>query len=89
MADGGLVDPSRLHLGHYDSGGGLPPGLTIAYNGTGEMEQVYTAADHARAQTAMAGGGRPIEVNIHPRPNQSEYEIGKASMREIAWRLGR
>ncbi|MEU0940486.1 NlpC/P60 family protein [Embleya sp. NPDC005971] len=36
-ASGGIVP--RL----YDSGGPLAPGMTLAYNGTGQAEQVYTA----------------------------------------------
>jgi len=48
------------HVGHvhvsYDQGGVLPPGLTMAYNGTGKNETVVPA-DHSPA-------GRPIVIMI-------------------------
>lgn len=37
-AKGGLVKPRK-----YDSGGTLPPGFTLAYNGTGQHETIRTA----------------------------------------------
>ncbi|MEU8136576.1 transglycosylase SLT domain-containing protein [Streptodolium elevatio] len=60
---GGIV-PLRA----YDSGGPLPPGLTLAYNGTGRTEQTYTAevnralltlAARGAADPAAGGGSRP------------------------------
>lgn len=73
MASGGLVDPNDhriwaglnphtghdhdLHLGHYDSGGTLPPGVTLAYNGTGRDEYVSTADQMRDLVGAGARGG--------------------------------
>jgi hypothetical protein len=49
---------NHVHAAVYDSGGLLPPGLTVAYNGTGKTETVLTAE-----QTAAQS--RPIVVNIY------------------------
>lgn len=46
MANGGLAQRT------YDSGGGLPPGYTLAYNGTGRTETVRTARQEANLQPA-------------------------------------
>ena len=40
--------------GKYDSGGYIPPGLNLVYNGTGRPEPVFTTAQ-ANALTSMAG----------------------------------
>ncbi|MDX3520682.1 hypothetical protein [Streptomyces scabiei] len=42
--------------GKYDSGGYIPPGLNLVYNGTGRPEPVFTSAQ-ANALTTMAGRG--------------------------------
>ena len=42
LAQGGLVN--RMGIKKYDTGGHLEPGLTLAYNGTGQRETVRTAA---------------------------------------------
>lgn len=51
-------------VGKYDSGGPLRPGFTLAYNGTGKTEQVYTNEVNkallslaARGAQTVAGGG--------------------------------
>lgn len=63
MCDGGLVDEhdhrawagfTPIPAATYDTGGVLPPGATLAYNGTGGNEYINTA-DQIRE---LAGGGR-------------------------------
>jgi len=56
MADRG--SPTQNHRDHvhvdtFDTGGWLRPGLTLAYNGTGENERVLTG----REWSGMSGGG--------------------------------
>lgn len=51
MAGGGLVP--KLPIRAYDSGGDLPPGLTLAVNGTGRTETVRT---HEQ-ERSLSGGG--------------------------------
>ncbi|MEV5849823.1 hypothetical protein AB0M32_48480 [Streptomyces sp. NPDC051985] len=36
-------------------------------------------------RTTGAAAGAPVTVNVHPRPGQSEYEIGRITARELAW----
>ena len=40
----------------YDSGGMLPPGLTLAYNATGKPEPVMTSGQYAAATSGRNGG---------------------------------
>jgi len=84
----------------YDSGGALPPGMTMAVNATGKPEAVLTSqqwqtlaalADHltGRGPAGTAGAGaaqRPIELNFY-----GQYPTGEAKatmMRELALALG-
>jgi phage-related protein len=46
----------------YDSGGILPPGLTMAYNGTGRNEYVLTAPQAAHLGTG--GPGTTVVINV-------------------------
>ncbi len=51
----------------YDTGGYLPPGLTLAYNGTGRNERVMTyeqEQDMMRERMALAGG-MDVNVKVH------------------------
>ncbi len=48
------IDP-LVHPGGYDQGGGLAPGLTMAYNGTGQMETVSPPG---------APPGGPLTLNL-------------------------
>jgi hypothetical protein len=76
------------HIGHYDSGGVLPPGVTIAQNYTGGDEFVYTASDHARAQAALSAGrsGANVTVNVYGS-DASPYEIAQQVKHELTWSL--
>ncbi|MGH7919594.1 MAG: hypothetical protein ACREQM_06580 [Candidatus Dormibacteraceae bacterium] len=60
--------------GQFDRGGILPPGLTIAYNGTGKGETVRTAD-----QEAKLGRG---DINVYvqapvPRPAEVARQMGR------------
>jgi len=50
----------------YDTGGYLPPGLTLAYNGTGRNERVMT---HEQEQEMLREralrGGADVNVYVH------------------------
>ncbi|WP_263251637.1 phage tail tape measure protein [Saccharopolyspora rosea] len=75
--------------GGYDSGGYLPPGGSLVYNHTGKPEPVFTAEqwDTLRRYLPTEGGGRPIEIHVHPRADQSETSIATAVRRELALNL--
>ncbi|MDH6216764.1 phage tail protein [Streptomyces pseudovenezuelae] len=48
----------------------------------------YSLAGAAGARSAIrtgAAASAPVTVNVHPRPGQSEYEIGRITARELAW----
>jgi hypothetical protein len=58
---GSSGSPSQMHTNHthvawYDQGGILPPGLTLAYNGTGRNEKVV--------KPGRSGTDRPINILI-------------------------
>lgn len=57
LAKGGLV-PARK----YDSGGTLPPGFTMAYNGTGKNETIRTAKQEANLGAPMRLDRRDIAL---------------------------
>ena len=46
----------EVSMGWYDKGGFLPPGLTLAWNGTGRPEPVGATATKVELQVAAAGG---------------------------------
>lgn len=61
-ANGGAVMPVRT----YDTGGDLPPGYTLAFNGTGRTEEVRTADQRDRAQgdrAQIGGANRPVRLD--------------------------
>jgi hypothetical protein len=55
--------PGQIGSGHgYDSGGFLPPGLSLAWNGTGRPEPVIPAAPGAASRkTGPATGGATLD----------------------------
>lgn len=53
------MDPMFNGLAHYDSGGPLRPGLTLAYNGTGADEYVVKPVQGFQ-DGGFVGGARPI-----------------------------
>jgi hypothetical protein len=56
---------SFAHVGTFDQGGYLPPGLTLAYNGTGGMEPVGDTA--IRIGELKAGAGKQSTIQIYPQ----------------------
>jgi SLT domain-containing protein len=55
----------------YDNGGWLPPGLTMAYNGTGKPERIRTA----KQEKALSGGGGDTYVFNFSGPVGSQREL--------------
>lgn len=72
----------------YDAGGWLPPGLTLAYNGTGQPERVLTGPQYG-ALAGMAGQTdmRPIAINIYPRAEHSEADIADMVNRRLEFAM--
>ena len=59
-AAGGIVGgyaAGGIPVRSYDSGGTLPPGMTMAWNGTGRNEQVTAASTPATVQLEISGSG--------------------------------
>jgi SLT domain-containing protein len=73
--------------GHgYDSGGWLPPGLTVAYNGTGQHERVLTAPQFD-ALSGAASGSQAVNVHVYPRAEHSEAEIADMVERRLSFAM--
>ncbi|MEV8510832.1 hypothetical protein [Dactylosporangium sp. NPDC051484] len=76
---GMTINNRRVPLGVYDSGGRLPQGLSLAYNGTGRPELVQTAQQERAAE-------RPsITIPVHASDGMSVQELAKAVAAELAW----
>jgi hypothetical protein len=75
---------SFAHIGSYDSGGVLPPGLTIARNDTGRDEYVFTG-DQMRALGGRSGRG-DITIPVYGS-TASPAEIAAMVKHELAWEL--
>ncbi|MGW3648318.1 phage tail protein [Streptomyces sp. NPDC000878] len=43
------------------------------------------AGARSAARTGVGTAAGAVTVNVHPRPGQSEYEIGRITARELAW----
>lgn len=57
--------------GGYDNGGWLQPGTTLAHNGTGKPEAVFTQ-DQLKS---MGGGATVININLHGTERQLEDKL--------------
>lgn len=77
---------SFAHLGHFDSGGPLYPGLTLAYNGTGKTEWIHTAEQMQALHDRRSAGGTTIPISINGS-QASPYEIAQMVKHELAWEL--
>jgi hypothetical protein len=75
---------SFAHIGSYDTGGILPPGLTIAHNDTGRDEYVFTG-DQMRALGGRSGRG-DITIPVYGS-TASPVEIAAMVKHELAWEL--
>ncbi|WP_449334128.1 hypothetical protein [Streptomyces kaempferi] len=54
--------------GKYDSGGYIPPGLNLVYNGTGRPEPVFTTQQaNALMSGAAQGPAQPVVVELHAK----------------------
>jgi hypothetical protein len=75
--------PAKAHA--YDAGGYLPPGVTLAYNGTGLPEPVLTSAQwDAFAAPAPGAGARTTTVYVYP-PAADAATVGTEVMRRMAF----
>ncbi|GAA0719836.1 hypothetical protein Drose_06130 [Dactylosporangium roseum] len=81
MRTGGLVGAS-VPFGVYDSGGRLPQGLSIAYNGTGRPEQVLTSRQMGDMEQAATA--RPVVQNFYPAAQIDERALAMMSARRFA-----
>jgi cell wall-associated NlpC family hydrolase len=59
----------------YDAGGWLPPGASVAYNGTGRPERVLPPGADA--------GGVTYNINVQVAPGASPADTGRAIVRAI------
>lgn len=77
------IDPNIMHSG-YDSGGILPPGVTIATNTTGRNEFVLTSDQVGQLR---GSDGASITIHVHGADHQSPQEIAAAVRHELAWEM--
>jgi phage-related protein len=81
---------SFAHIGHYDQGGQLPPGLSMVYNGLRQPEAVFTPDQVRQMDTSR---GRPVSrtVNVYPqRVDFSLADLWQAEHRQdVLERIGR
>lgn len=89
LANHGLPGEPNAHIHWaYDQGGPLPPGLTMAYNGTGKTEWVFTE-DQLKSMAAGGkggGGGPTVNINVNGS-DQSPREIAQQVKSELAWAM--
>lgn len=83
---GSSVTPigSFAHVAHFDQGGPLMPGLTIAHNGTGQPEFVFTSD---QLEKLGGGAGTTVTIPVQAGPGQSVSELAHAVAAEVAWQL--
>jgi hypothetical protein len=77
-ADGGLANP-RIPMRSYDTGGGLPPGVTLAVNGTGRTETIRT---HEQEKALTGGDGRWMRLDPRDLALLAQH-IAQATSRPI------
>lgn len=65
--------------GNYDSGGWLPPGLSLAYNGTGRSEAVLTG-DQVDELERYANSGSGTTINVRTQMTNASPERIAASV---------
>lgn len=70
----------------YDSGGWLPPGVTMAYNGTGMAERVLTAPQFQSLTSAATQNSGPT-INVYPRAEHSEADIADMVERRLSFAM--
>lgn len=63
LARYGSLPAAYNRAGGYDSGGWLPPGYSLTYNGTGRPEAILTADQWDTMRGAAEGRGSSITVN--------------------------
>lgn len=54
----------HVHASFYDSGGYLPPGLSLVMNATGKPEPVFTHQQFQNIEALAQGGGAGGDVNV-------------------------
>jgi hypothetical protein len=72
---------------HYDRGGLLRPGLTLAWNQTGQNEHVYRPGGRSSGGGGRRGGG-PIYVTLQVAGQQVEGVIRGIARQEIEDEFG-
>lgn len=81
MMKDGMIDK----INPFDSGGYLQPGYTLAYNGTGKPEPVFTSDQFDSMR--IGGGGLNIHGDVYAgTPEQFVAEIEKKQQRAAALR---
>jgi hypothetical protein len=72
----------------YDSGGWLPPGITVAYNGTGQHERILTGPQYQQLTAAASRSElQPVTVNVYPRAEHSEADIADMVSRRLEFAM--
>jgi hypothetical protein len=79
------VDDIIPDIPQLAAGGLVPhrPGGVLALLGEGREDELVVPL--SRVPALSSHGARPVSITIHPRANQSEYEIGRITARELAW----
>ncbi len=94
MCDGGLVDEhhhntwaglSPIPTATYDTGGVLPPGATLAYNGTGRDEYVHTGEQLRELATTNTDPKTRGGVTMHIETFNANAADPYATAYELDW----
>jgi hypothetical protein len=75
-----LAHRNHVHAAVYDGGGLLPPGLTVAYNGTGRNETIRTAEQEAALSRQTV-----IRVEAHTSDEQRIARAIEERQRSMEW----